>query len=327
MAFNPLDPDEQPNNVPQDVKVSVRITTYNHAPYIRQAIEGVLMQQTDFNFELCIGEDDSTDGTREICKEYAAKYPDKVRLFLRQKKDKIYVNGRMTGKYNSRQTLKACRGKYIAALEGDDFWIDPKKLQIQFDFMEANPGLMMCGTRCLHWRASGDGGGYVMPEAKYGTWIGRNKIHLTGAYCHTSTHFVRAAHYESSERWVPNVIQGDLAFLLNMARIQNGIPVLTRVTSVYRKSGTGIWTGASRLELQHAWAGFWDEVRQRGEQLGDENWIRMGKRHSAFYSFRARYGFGKFRRLYKFVAFLLFPKIGLDVAKETCRRAILRRLS
>lgn len=126
------------------MKVSVCIITYNHAPFIRQAIDSVLMQKTSFDFEVLIGEDDSNDGTREIVKEYATKYPEKIRLFLHNRKDVLYIHGRPTGRRNLVNNLKNARGQYIALLEGDDYWISPDKLQKQADFLEAHPECSLC---------------------------------------------------------------------------------------------------------------------------------------------------------------------------------------
>src|SRR5690606_32143685 len=100
--------------------------------------------QTTFPFEIILGEDESSDGTREICIQYAAKHPDKIKLFLRSRKDVIYINGNPTGRYNFIENLKACTGKYIALCEGDDYWTDPLKLQKQVDFLEGNPEYVGC---------------------------------------------------------------------------------------------------------------------------------------------------------------------------------------
>ena len=116
--------------------VSICCTTYNHVEYIKEALDGFLMQKTNFKFEICIGEDESSDGTREICIDYSKKYPDIIKLFLRQRKDVMYIHGYPTGRYNFIQTLNMCEGKYIAFCEGDDYWIDPYKLQKQVDFLE-----------------------------------------------------------------------------------------------------------------------------------------------------------------------------------------------
>jgi len=125
---------ELPNKVLEQIPepmVQVQTITYQHAPYIRDCIEGVLMQKTNFPFEYLIGEDCSTDGTREIVFEYAKKYPEKIRVITANQ------NFGMMG--NIRRCRMAARGKYIALCEGDDYWTDPYKLQKHVDFMEQHP--------------------------------------------------------------------------------------------------------------------------------------------------------------------------------------------
>ncbi|MBF6608099.1 MAG: glycosyltransferase [Flavobacterium sp.] len=125
--------------------VSVKIATYQHAPFIRQCLDSIVMQKTNFSFELILGEDASTDGTREICIEYAERYPDIIRLFLRDRALSQYiVDGVVISRFNSRWNTMSCRGKYIASCEGDDSWLNPDKLQMQVDFLEANPDYSMC---------------------------------------------------------------------------------------------------------------------------------------------------------------------------------------
>ena len=112
---------------------------YNHESYIRQAIEGVMIQKTDFEFELVIGEDCSQDKTREICFEYQKKHPDKIRvLWWHENVSKLGGN--------SRRVQAHCRGEFIAFCEGDDYWIDPLKLQKQVDVMRKHPTVGMCFT-------------------------------------------------------------------------------------------------------------------------------------------------------------------------------------
>jgi glycosyltransferase involved in cell wall biosynthesis len=117
------------------ISVSIVMITYNHEKYIREAIEGVLMQKTQFPIQLIIGEDCSTDSTASIVKEYAEKYPDIVKATCNS-----YNNG---GVVNSIKTLQCCTGKYIALCEGDDFWTDPNKLSKQVAFLENNPDYSM----------------------------------------------------------------------------------------------------------------------------------------------------------------------------------------
>jgi glycosyltransferase involved in cell wall biosynthesis len=111
--------------------VSVEMITYNHAPYIAKAIEGVLHQKTTFPFELVIGEDCSPDGTREIVFDYQKKYPELIRVITSNKNVGAAKNGSRTG--------KACLGKYIAFCEGDDYWRRPEKLGMQVDYLENHP--------------------------------------------------------------------------------------------------------------------------------------------------------------------------------------------
>lgn len=111
--------------------ISVKMITYNHELYIAQAIEGVVKQETGYPFELIIGEDCSTDRTMEIVLEYQKKYPDIIRVITSDKN--------VGAKRNGYRTTKACRGKYIAFCEGDDYWHDSYKLQKQADYMESHP--------------------------------------------------------------------------------------------------------------------------------------------------------------------------------------------
>ncbi len=116
--------------------VSVHIVTYNQEPYVARAIEGALQQQTDFKVEIVVGEDCSTDGTREIVLRYQRQHPARVR---------VITSERNVGALdNSNRVLKACRGRYLAFCDGDDYWTDPHKLQKQVDFLEAHPEYSLC---------------------------------------------------------------------------------------------------------------------------------------------------------------------------------------
>lgn len=119
-----------------EYKLSVCIGTYNHEIFIERAINSVLAQKCSFLFEILIADDCSTDNTREILKAYYEKHPDKIKLFLAEKN--IGVNKSASDLY------KNCKGKYIAFLEGDDYWNNENKLQKQIDFLEQNPEYMGC---------------------------------------------------------------------------------------------------------------------------------------------------------------------------------------
>ena len=110
--------------------VSVHMITYNHEPYIVNAIEGVIKQETNFPFEVLIGEDCSTDSTRRIVLNFQKKYPDIIRV--------ITSDENVGAKKNTIRTFKACRGEYIATCEGDDNWHSPYKLQKQVDYLSSH---------------------------------------------------------------------------------------------------------------------------------------------------------------------------------------------
>ena len=126
------------NSAPLKPKVSVCVQTYQHVNYIKECLNGILMQKTNFEFEILLGEDDSSDGTREICIDYAKSYPDKIRLFIHHRENNIKIGGQPTGRFNFLYNLYSSQGKYIALCEGDDYWTDPLKLQKQVDFLEKN---------------------------------------------------------------------------------------------------------------------------------------------------------------------------------------------
>lgn len=127
--------------------VSVCVMTYNHKAFIAQCLDSILEQKTDFDFEICIGEDESTDGTREKCIEYATNFPALIRLSLNKRSDVVYVNGHPTAQGNFSKTMKQAKGKYLVLCDGDDFWCDPLKLQKQANFLETNNELSGCFHR------------------------------------------------------------------------------------------------------------------------------------------------------------------------------------
>lgn len=114
----------------EKIKVSVICVTYNHEKYIRQALDSIVSQKTDFDFEILVGEDCSTDSTRDILKEYEKKYPNLFRMYYRDKN--------LGATLNEYELFMDAKGDYIAALELDDIWTDEDKLQKQFEFLENN---------------------------------------------------------------------------------------------------------------------------------------------------------------------------------------------
>ena len=122
--------------------LSVLLITYNHEAYIRQCLDSVLSQRVDFDYEIVVGEDCSTDRTRDILNEYKSAHPDKIRLLYRSRNF-----GRPT--LNVYETAGSCRGRYVATLEGDDYWTDEYKLQKAVDFLESNPSYSGCANPAI----------------------------------------------------------------------------------------------------------------------------------------------------------------------------------
>jgi glycosyltransferase involved in cell wall biosynthesis len=119
-------------------KVSVSLVTYNHERFIAQKLAGILAQQRDFDLEIVIGEDSSTDRTRAIIEEYIDRYPGLINL--------LPTSGNLGASGNSQKVNAACRGEYVAFCDGDDYWTDPTKLREQVALMDARPDLAFCHT-------------------------------------------------------------------------------------------------------------------------------------------------------------------------------------
>jgi glycosyltransferase involved in cell wall biosynthesis len=135
------------------IGVSVCIFTFNYDKYLAQALDSVLAQQTDFDFEIVIGDDCSADNTRAVAMDYAERYPGKFIL--------SFNDTNIGGTRNWLRTMSKCRGKYIALLDGDDYFTDPRKLQKQYDALEKNPEFVLC---------------FHGVEEKYDDISGRDKI-------------------------------------------------------------------------------------------------------------------------------------------------------
>lgn len=123
-----------------EILVSIICITYNHEKYIVDALESFLMQKTSFKYEVLIHDDASTDRTAEIIREYEKRYPDVIKPIYQ--KENQYSRG--VKKINYRYNHTRAQGRYVAICEGDDYWIDPYKLQKQVDYMQSNPNCSLC---------------------------------------------------------------------------------------------------------------------------------------------------------------------------------------
>ncbi len=143
----------------EEITLSVSIITYNHEKFIRKAIDSVLNQKVDCKFEIIIGDDCSSDGTPAILQEYQEKHPEIVQLILHPRRYK-----EIPGRTNNLTNLYACRGKYIAMLDGDDYWISTDKLQRQIDFLENNPDFNLCFHNAINFSEEDNFKSYLQSE-------------------------------------------------------------------------------------------------------------------------------------------------------------------
>jgi glycosyltransferase involved in cell wall biosynthesis len=222
----------------EEIIVSICITAYNHGKYIAQALDSVLMQKTDFKYEIVVGEDCSTDNTREVLLAYKAQYPDKVKLLLHEKN--------MGGKKNLITTLKNCSGMYIAMLDGDDYWIDPEKLQIQIDLMEKNPDCYMS------FHPAKEVIGHETSNKIFAMHSNENKIFTAsevivgrGEFCPTaSTVFRREGVMMLLElKLFHDAPVGDY-FMQIFGSLHGGALFINRVMSIYRKGISESWSSS-----------------------------------------------------------------------------------
>lgn len=125
--------------------LSIYVPTFNHEHYIVQALDSILMQETAYTYEVLVGEDCSTDNTRAVLKEYEKQHPGKLQVFYREQN--MRKQGNAVG--NSGDLRSRCRGKYIIALEGDDYWTDPCKIDKQIRFLEEHPDYIAVAHNCF----------------------------------------------------------------------------------------------------------------------------------------------------------------------------------
>jgi glycosyltransferase involved in cell wall biosynthesis len=212
--------------------VSVHLLTYNHAKFIAQSIESVVNQQTSFPFEIVIGDDHSTDGTSQIVDQYAAQYPDLIKV----------VRGKTNGgpQPNSIRILENSQGKYMAALEGDDYWIDPLKLQKQVDFMEQNPDFAICFTNTrVEFFENNEEPFLLNSNIEKDVFELKDLIAETEVwFMGTATLFYTMSSIFPVQPWFHKTKSGDIPMIMLAAR-HGKIKYLPDVTAAYRRHAAG----------------------------------------------------------------------------------------
>lgn len=234
--------------------VSVKTITYNQASYISRCIEGVLMQKTTFPFELVIGEDCSTDGTREIVQGYAQKYPEIIRA--------ITSETNVGAKENSKRTNSACRGEYIAFCEGDDYWIDPLKLQKQYDAIIENEAVLVTHDTVVLFFLDGKIASEPKlrrPKGESG-FLDPEDIITKRAQFHTSSLFLRAETLKNFPDWFYQSPVYDWPLKV-LCTYFGKVYYIDEIMSVYQKGVPGSYNSHARATLiRDGWHGSQSEL-------------------------------------------------------------------
>jgi len=218
------------------VKVSVCCLAYNHQKYIRQTLEGFISQKTNFLYEVLINDDASTDETADIIKEYAVKYPDVIKPIFQTE------NQYSKGVVISNDILAPmAKGDYIAFCEGDDYWSDPYKLQLQFDIMENNPDVVMVCHNTQKITCEGKALGVMISGLTEGIIDPVNFIDKSNKNPHFSSLMFRHVVFENKKPDFFRLTTGDNGwrlFSLNFGKVY----YIDRTMSVYRTFVPGSWT-------------------------------------------------------------------------------------
>jgi len=209
-------------------KVSVCVITYNHENYIRKCLQSIVDQEVNFDFEVIVGDDGSTDGTRAIVQEFADKYPNMIRAVLHER------NVGATKNYLNVHGL--ARAELVCHCDGDDYWL-PKKLKIQVEFMENHPGCNLSGHRMYH---IGDSG--VLTEDGRGNCDGlRSIMNISAFYEHGNFLPHSSTMYRASNGRVPNVVGETIDYLTNIWRVGDGeIGFIKQYLGVYRRHSASV---------------------------------------------------------------------------------------
>jgi glycosyltransferase involved in cell wall biosynthesis len=212
------------------VEVSVLLVTYNHEPYIEQALESVLQQETTCSYEVLISEDRSTDRTRDIVLDYADRYPDRIRLFLSEENQndmEVCLRG-----------LRAAQGEFIAYLDGDDYWL-PGKLQRQVEFMHEHPECPMS----FHAVEMVPEGGETTIRRHPRPWHSMSEL-LRGNRIGACSVLYRRDVIADIPAWFADIDVLDWSLAL-LAAERGDLGYIDEPLGAYRLHGTGVWTSAA----------------------------------------------------------------------------------
>lgn len=232
------------------IVVSIYCLAYNHEKYIRKTLNGFLNQETDFRYEIIVHDDASTDGTTAIIQEYEKKHANIVAIYQteNQYSKRINIVKSFVEPY--------VRGKYVAMCEGDDFWIDPHKLQKQVTALEAHRDSFFCVHKVIEIYETGEKTGRFLPPNSYTTkeYSSRDFLELfkDGGFLHLSSYMVNAERWKKYIDDPPEFAKsshvGDLPLVLFFAQLGNCL-YINDCMSCYRRGVSSSWTNASSNKM------------------------------------------------------------------------------
>lgn len=264
--------------------VSVVVPTYQHAHFIEDCIQGILMQRNLASLEVLIGEDGSTDGTRAICERLAKENPLRIRLFLRDRKDVIHLSGQPTGRANLLGLINDAKGKYIAWCDGDDVWTDPDKLARQVAYMESHPNCSGTyhATRIIEQDGSSEG--KLVREYLPDCLDVEGAMSTLSAFHPSSFVFRSAPFMHPLPNWTRKIASLDIA-LYALVAAEGGLARVEGTMSSYRKHKDAITTKAfyrgARYDQQrillwlHVNRYFQYQYADRCEELFEHHWRHL----------------------------------------------------
>ena len=218
------------------IKLSICVVTYNHKDYIAQALDSFLMQKTNFKFQVIVGDDCSTDGTTDILKEYAKKYPDIIKPIFREKN--------IGATKNALDVYSNAKTPYVAICEGDDYWTDEYKLQKQVDFLETHPDYSICfhPVKVVYEGFDFEKTDEIYPTQKMiesGTTF---ELLLKANFIQPASVVYRWMFNQTNARqYFLDIIPGDWFISLLHAK-EGKIKMLPEIMAVYRRHPQGIWS-------------------------------------------------------------------------------------
>ncbi len=217
------------------MKLSVAVVTFQEVDYVRQAVLSALRQNTTFPFEVVVGDDASTDGTRAVLEELRRDWPDRLRLVLAERNYGDY------GLTNFLHVLTGCRGEYIALLDGDDYWTAADKLQQQVDFFAAHPECAVVGHTVEHRR---DDGFREVSRHRDGTGVYDVGALLIDNFAHKISCVHRADNIAQLPEWFRTTRVASADWVFNVLGGRFGkIGFIDEVMGIHRKRKQSLSTG------------------------------------------------------------------------------------